>query len=283
VMKNCVVCHVQGTRNKETVCGSIFIEAATDDWREIMDSTVVIVTGLSFGLSFLFALGGIGSAIALIPVLHWYGIPLGTAKPTGLFVNTISMAGASYSNIRNKRLDFRLGIPLIISSSLLAPLGAWSTLFISRTVVLIILICFLIFSSMMMFFFKGSKYADQYREDRPLFLPSLIGASAGFLSGLLGVGGGGLISPMMILLGFNPKKVAAITAFVVPFSSLIGFISYSIMGTANWSLLLPAALAAWIGGYAGTNFMHLKLKPITVKRFLACLLLLLAVKMISLL
>ena len=248
-----------------------------------MDSTILIVTGLSFGLSFLFALGGIGSALALVPVLHWYGIPLGTAKPTGLFVNTISMAGASYSNIKNKRLDFRLGIPLIISSSLLAPLGAWSTLLVSRTVVMIVFICFLVFCSAMMLFFKGSKYADQYREDRPLLLPSLIGAAAGYLSGLLGVGGGGFISPMMILLGFNPKKVAAITAFVVPFSSLIGFISYSIMGTADWSLLLPAALAAWVGGYAGTHFMHLKMKAKTVKQFLACLLLLLAIKMIFLL
>jgi uncharacterized membrane protein YfcA len=249
-----------------------------------MDFTLLIVVALSFGLSFLFALGGIGSALALVPVLHWYGIPLGTAKPTGLFVNTLSMAAASYSNIKNKRLDFRLGIPLIVSSSLLAPLGAWSTLFIPHSVVLIVFICFLVFCAVMMLFFKGSKkYKDNYREDRPVFLPSLIGAAAGFLSGLLGVGGGGLISPMMILLGFNPKKVAAITAFVVPFSSLIGFISYSIMGTANWALLLPAALAAWLGGYMGTNFMHLKMSPKRVKQLLGGLLLLLAVKMIFLL
>lgn len=244
-----------------------------------MDTTVIVVTALSFGLSFLFALGGIGAAIALVPVLHWYGLPLATARPTGLFVNTLSMAGASYSNIKNKRLDFRMGIPLILSTSLLAPLGAWSTLFVPRSIVLIVFICFLIFSSSMMIFFKGSAYANQYRDDRPVLLPSLIGAVAGYLSGLLGVGGGGLISPLMILLGFNPKKVAAITAFVVPFSSLIGFISYSIIGIANWHLLIPAALAAWIGGYAGTHFMNSKMKPNTVKKLLGFLLLLLAIKM----
>jgi len=88
---------------------------------------------------------------------------------------------------------------------------------------------------------------------------------------------------MMILLGFNPKKVAAVTAFVVPFSSLIGFVSYVILGTADWHLLLPAALAAWVGGYVGTNFMHLKMKAKTVKQLLGCLLLLLAIKMIFLL
>ncbi len=248
-----------------------------------MNETTLIVTVLSFGLSFLFALGGVGSAIALVPVLHWYGIPLGTAKPTGLFVNTLSMAGASYSNIRNRRLDFRMGIPIIISSSLLAPLGAWSTTFISRTVVLVVFILFLFFCGIMMIFFKGSRYAGQFRQDRPIVLPALIGGVAGYLSGLLGVGGGSLISPLMILLGFNPKKVAAITAFVVPFSSLIAFVSYAIMGTADWSLLVPAALAAWAGGYAGTHFMHLKMQAATVKRLLGVLLLLLAVKMIFML
>ena len=248
-----------------------------------MNTTLLVITALSFVLSFLFALGGVGSAIALVPVLHWYGIPLGTAKPTGLFVNTISMVGASYSNIRNRRLDFRMGIPLILSSSLSAPLGAWSTLLIPRTVVLIVFILFLVFSASMLIFFRGKQYEGQYREDRPFVLPSLIGAVAGYLSGLLGVGGGGLISPMMILLGFNPKKVAAITAFVVPFSSLIGFISYSMMGTTDWTMLLPAGLAAWAGGHAGTHFMHLKMEPDTVKRLLGGLLVLLAIKMIFML
>ena len=73
---------------------------------------------------------------------------------------------------------------------------------------------------MMMLLFKGSKYKDQYREDRQVIGPLLTGVLAGFLWGFLGFGGGGGISPLMILQGFNPKKVATITAFAVPFSSL---------------------------------------------------------------
>ena len=102
---------------------------------------------------------------------------------------------------------------------------------------------------------------------------------AGYLSGLLGVGGGGLIAPLLILLGFNPKKVAVITAFVVPFSSLSGLIAYMAMGHAELWLMIPAAVAAYLGGSLGTRFMHDRLKPGTVKKFLGVLLLLLAVKM----
>jgi uncharacterized protein len=239
----------------------------------------LIVSLLAFGLSFLFALGGIGAAVALVPSLHWLGLPLLIAKPTGLLVNTLSMTGASVSNIRAQRLDFRLGVPIIVSSFLLAPLGAWSSHWIPTSVVLAIFTLFLAFSGVMLIFFRAGRFAGRYREDRPLLAPALIGAVAGYLSGLLGVGGGGLIAPLLILLGFNPKKVAVITAFVVPFSSLSGLLAYLAMGHAELWLMIPAAVAAYLGGGLGTRFLHDRLKPGTVKKFLGGLLLLLALKM----
>jgi len=107
---------------------------------------LVIVTALAFGLSFIFALGGVGAAVALVPVLHWYGLPLLMAKPIGLLSNTLSMTGASIHNIRAKLLDFKLGIPIIISSFVLAPVGAWSGQWIPKEVVLAIFVAFLLFS-----------------------------------------------------------------------------------------------------------------------------------------
>jgi len=240
---------------------------------------IFIVTLLAFGLSFIFALGGIGSAVAMVPVLHWFGLPLLVAKSTGLLVNTVSMTGASVHNIRAKRLDFRLGIPIIISSFLLAPLGAWSSTQIPKHIVLAIFALFLLFSGLMLIFFRTGKYENQFREDRPIIAPTLIGAGAGYLSGLLGIGGGGLIAPLMIMLGFNPKKVAVITAFVVPFSSLSGLMTYLVMGHTDLLLMIPAAIAAYFGGHLGTKVMHARFNPGTVKRVLGALLLILALKM----
>lgn len=88
-------------------------------------------------------------------------------------------------------------------------------------------------------------------------------------SGLLGVGAGGVVAPLMSMLGFNPKKIAAITAFVVPFSSLTGFIAYWYMGHINTDLLLPVGVGGCMGGYLGTNFMQTRLSPVMVKRFIA--------------
>jgi uncharacterized membrane protein YfcA len=245
-----------------------------------MDTTILIVIILSFSLSFIFALGGVGSALVIVPALAWIGLPFAQARSIGLFVNGVSMIGATYSNIKNKRLDFKLGLPIIAASILFAPFGAWFGHLIPTKYLLILFITFLFFSGMMMLFFRSSKYSNQYREDRPVTGPLLTGVLAGFISGLLGVGGGGVISPLMMMQGFNPKKVTTITAFSVPFSSLTAFITYALMGSVPWNLLVFAGISAWLGGYLGTIVMHQKMQPGTVKKFLGIIILLLAIRLI---
>jgi len=240
---------------------------------------MISIVLISFVASFIFALGGVGAAIVLIPVMIFMGIPITVAKPVGLFYNTVSLAGASVSNIKNKRLDFKLGIPIILFSFLFAAVGAYLSKFIPTHIVLFLFIAFLLFSGLMFLFFKGKKQ-EVYRKDRPYVALSLIGVIAGLLSGLLGIGGGGIISPLMLLLGFNPKKIAAITAFVVPFSSFAGFLTYWSMGKINWPLLFWVSVAGVGGATLGTMFMHKQLNPKTVKKILAIILLAMAVKMI---
>ena len=244
-----------------------------------MDLLIVTIFCLSFSFSFFFALGGIGSAAAIIPVLTWVGVPFNIARPTGLFINTLSMSGATYSNIKGKRLDFKLGLPVIGTSLIMAPIGAWSGHFFPTRYILIALILFLVFASCMLLFFKGVKHTTEYREDHPFIGPALVGVLAGFFSGLLGVGGGGLISPLLILQGVNPKKIAAITAFAVPFSSAAGFATYALMGAVAWKIWVVAGLAACCGGYLGTIVMHNKMQPAVVKKFLGVILLLVAVRL----
>ncbi|MBN1144135.1 MAG: sulfite exporter TauE/SafE family protein [Bacteroidales bacterium] len=240
--------------------------------------TEYLIGGISFVAAFIFSLGGVGAAVILIPVLVSFGIPIGIAKPVGLFYNTVSLAGASFSNIRNKRLDFRIAIPIIIFSFLFAIVGAWMSQYIPGKIILILFIGFLLFSGFMFLLHKRKEH-DSYREDRPYLPLSAIGALAGLLSGLLGVGGGGVISPLMFLLGYNPKKITAITAFVIPFSSFSGFLTYWAMGSINWKILVIASTAGIAGAMLGTMFLHNKMDTNSVKKILAVILLLMAIKM----
>ncbi len=239
----------------------------------------LLVFGVSLVAAFIFALGGVGAAIVLIPALVWLGVPIGTAKPVGLFYNTISLTGASINNIRNGRLDFRLGLPIIVSSLLFAAVGAYVSHYIPARVILWLFIAFLVFSGTM-FLLHKKRQEHEYRQDRPYLALSLIGAFAGLLSGMLGIGGGGIISPLMLMLGFNPKKITTITAFVVPFSSFSGFLTYWAMGSVDWKLTLVASLGGVIGATLGTHFMHSRLHHETVKKILAVVLFILAFKLL---
>lgn len=101
--------------------------------------TEYMIVGISFAAAFIFSLGGVGAAVIIIPVLVSFGIPIGIAKPVGLFYNTVILAGTSIWNIRNKRLDFKIGIPIIILSFLFAIVGAWISQFIPKNIVLILI------------------------------------------------------------------------------------------------------------------------------------------------
>ena len=239
----------------------------------------IIIFIISFAAAFIFSLGGVGAAIILIPILVSLGIPVNIAKPVGLFYNTVSLTGASINNIKNKRLDFKAGIPIIISSFLFAIVGAYISKYIPNRIILILFIGFLLFSGSM-FLFHKKKDLEKYRDDVPVIKLTLIGAFAGVLSGMLGIGGGGIISPLMLMIGFNPKKITAITAFVVPFSSFSGFLTYWAMGNIDWKILLIASTAGVAGATLGTIFMQKRLNPQAVKKILAIILLIMAVKLI---
>ena len=232
--------------------------------------------GITLVLSTLFSMGGVGSAIALVPVLSMMGLPLNLAKAIGLFVNTTSTITASIMNFFRGVLDFSFTLPLVISILIATPIGAWSSQFVPVVVVKWILVTFLIVSALLLLF-SNREAKVSYQKSWILFV---IGGSVGLLSGMLGVGGGALIMPLLILLGYDAKVAAYAVSFVIPFSSLGAFTTYLTFVEMNWTLLAVVAVAAMIGGYLGDFIMHYRLTPKQVKKLIAVLLLALAAKMI---
>ncbi|WP_188202980.1 sulfite exporter TauE/SafE family protein [Thermococcus camini] len=230
---------------------------------------------IAFILSIVFSIGGVGSAIAIVPVMGWLGVPLMTAKPTGLFINTLSMLSATLKNIRHGKLDVRFGLPILIMATAMSPIGAYSGKFIPHRIVLVVFVLFLLYSGTMMLFFRPRKRRGGGNH---VIEGSLIGGIAGFLGGLLGVGGGGIISPALILLGYEPKKVASTTALIVFFSSLSGFLTYWGMGTLDLKLLLWVSVPAIVGGWLGTHLMHFKMSSDQVKKMIGVIMYLIALK-----
>jgi uncharacterized protein len=106
-----------------------------------------------------------------------------------------------------------------------------------------------------------------------------VGGVAGFLGGLLGVGGGNFIVPALVGFGFDPKKASATTAFVVIFASFAGFLGHATLGGMDYLLLGLTAIGSAAGAALGSYLMSDKLKGRQVKIIIGLVLIVIAVKM----
>lgn len=231
---------------------------------------------LTLGFATLFSMGGVGSAIALVPTFSMMGLPLNLAKAIGLFINSASTITASFMNFFRGVLDIKFALPLIISILIATPIGAYSSQYIQKEIVEWILVAFLLISATLLIF---SKRESKVVYDKAWIL-YLIGGGVGLISGTIGVGGGALIMPLLILLGFDAKKAAYAVSFIIPFSSLGAFVTYLSFVHMDWILLGVVTVAAILGGFLGDFVMHYRLNATQVKKLIAVVLLLLAAKMI---
>ena len=108
---------------------------------------------------------------------------------------------------------------------------------------------------------------------------SLISGLAGFLGGMLGIGGGFLISPLLLWIGYRTKEAAATTAYIVTFSSFSGFLGHVGHMVINPVLLMVTVGAVIVASLLGSTFMAQKAKPQWVKTLYGVLLLGIAIKL----
>jgi len=236
----------------------------------------IIYGTLTLFLSILFSMGGAGSGVALIPILNLLGINFTLAKAIGLFAGATTTITSSIMNIKRKVVDYKFVFPIASMMLLFAPVGAYSSRFIDENIVKFLFMIMLFYSATMMMF--GKKKA-LFSIDN-IYTLFIVGGVVGFLSGLLGVGGGNILIPILTLLGFAPKKVAVAVSFVVPFSALSSFFTYASYVDLDYTLLFVVALSAIIGGYIGNYMMQFKLEQKHIKKLMALLLYILAFKLL---
>jgi len=233
------------------------------------------IFAVTFILSTLFALGGIGSATALVPILDMMGLNFNFAKAIGLFVNTSTTITSSIMNIKRKVLDIKFAFPLAISLAFTAPIGAYLSKFIPENFVKSLFVLFLFFAGSMILF---GKKEQKFNFTSPFIMP-VLGGIVGIISGLLGIGGGSLLLPILIMLGFDTKKVAVAMSFVIPFSTFTAFITYLSFTKIDWILLIITAIGAILGGIMGNYIMHFHLNQKQIKKIIGILMYIIAIKM----
>jgi hypothetical protein len=239
----------------------------------------LVLAGLvTFVLTSIFAMAGVGAAFVLIPVFLVFGVELHTAMATALLLNAIAMSVASATFIRKGLVEWRLVLPMLVLAVLASPVGVSVAQGLNRTLLLWLFVGFLLFAALMILFYRAKTRNTRVSTREALLLGLPVGGVAGFVGGLLGVGGGNIIVPALVGAGLEPKRASASASFVVLFASLAGFLAHVRVSGVDTSLLAATGFASAAGAALGAWLASEKLGGDQLKRIIALVLIAVAIK-----
>lgn len=241
-----------------------------------MDS-IFLFYFLLFLVAFLYASVGHGGASGYLALMAIFSVAPEVMKPTALLLNLFVSLTSFIQFYRGGYFKLKLFLPFALASVPFAFVGGLIS--VDASVYKQILGWLLLLPVFRFLFLSKFEVEEQKKHSLPLAI--FIGALIGFLSGLIGIGGGIILSPVLLLLHWaNMKQTAAISAlfiFVNSGSGLAGQLTKGIHFTTDMYLYV---LIAFIGGLAGAYYGAVKVKQIVLKYMLATVLLVAAVKLI---
>jgi uncharacterized membrane protein YfcA len=225
-----------------------------------------IIFILTWIISTLFAVAGVGAANTLIPIYYSLGIPFSIAAAAGLLLNVFSLSSATVNNGKKGRVLWKLGTIFLIPAVIMAPIGAFIGIHTPRKILLWIFVAFLGYTLYNLIRGRAKEETNKFSGNiKGYILGITVGAIAGFLGGLLGVGGGMIILPVLALIEKDYKKVSATAGYVALFSSASGFTSYLfLLRGISYDLWLVILIGGILGGFSGSYLMN-KMKTLYVK------------------
>jgi uncharacterized membrane protein YfcA len=239
---------------------------------------IALAALLTFVLTTVMAMAGVGAAFVLIPVFLALGVELHAAMATALLLNAVAMSVASVTFVRKRLVAWPLVLPMLALAVTASPFGVRLAQHLDRTLLLWLFVAFMVFASVMMLVYRPKPRPATGSAASALALGLPVGGVAGFVGGLLGVGGGNIIVPALVASGLEPKRAAASASFVVLFASLSGFLAHATTGVIGTALLASTAVASAAGAALGAWLASEKVGAEQLKRVIAIVLLAVAVK-----
>ena len=259
-----------------------FFDAVNFDFTVNMMSFSVILTAGIFLISLVLTMVGLGGGLIFSPLFIIFGFAKSDAAAVSLFLNLIAAGSAAFAYAGKKMVDFSLSVPLIVSSSLAAPAGAYMNVWIDPKPFLIIMSVVLALAGVRMAMSpKNEVEHAEISSRRKVFGGAAIGTVVGFIGGLLGIGGGIFIVPFLIyVLRIPTRTAAASSTFIVCFSSLTGFLGYASIWRIDWLFIVPAAAACIAGGQIGARTMSSRLKGKNIRLAFSAILFLMCARLV---
>lgn len=241
---------------------------------------IIILCVLFFFIGLLYSSVGHGGASGYIAILSFLIIAPLMISTTALILNLLVASTAFIFFYRAKHFEFALTWPFLITSVPMAFIGGMIR--ISAEIYMIILGAVLLFAA-----FRLNLDIKISRQKKTTKFPAipialLIGAGIGLLSGIVGVGGGIFLSPLILLMGWaDTKQTSATSAGFILINSSAGLLGRFLYGNfeLGTGFLIPFIIAAFCGGLVGSHLGANLLSGPTLRRILAIVLLIAAFKL----
>jgi uncharacterized protein len=228
-------------------------------------------------MAFLYASVGHGGASGYLALMAIFAIQPSLMKSSALILNLFVSITSFIQFYRGGYFRWKLFYPFALASIPMSFVGA--TLPITDSFYKKLLAIALIIAIVRMFFKPSETKLE--RQIPSFYLSLFIGGSIGLLSGMLGIGGGIILSPVILLLNWaNLKETAAVSALFIFVNSISGLIGLLTKGFQPNPQIYSWLIAAFIGGLAGAYFGSRKFNFPTLRYILAAVLLIACFKLV---
>lgn len=227
-------------------------------------------------ISTVYASAGFGGGSSYLAVLSLFSFSFIDLRMIALLCNISVVLTSSYLFYKNDLIPVRKVLPLILASVPLAYLGGKYK--IDENIFLVILGLSLFGAAILMLLSKNDK-----KQSLPNYTNAIYGGGIGWLSGVVGIGGGVFLSPVLHLSKWEiPKKIAATTSVFILTNSIAGLIGQ--ISTHGFQLdlkiIIPLIMSVFIGGQIGSRLSISRFDPKLVKRISAILILLVSMRIL---
>lgn len=234
---------------------------------------IVLLSIAFFAIALIYSSVGFGGGSSYLTLL---ALPISSLlpeqiRPTALICNVIVVTGGIIIFYREKQLSWREALPYMLLSVPMAFVGGLMKL--KNHDFFVLLASTLILASVFLWF-KTSKKDDGAEYKGNFAIKLFTGGAIGFLSGLVSIGGGIFLSPIMHFFRWSgAKRISAIASVFILVNSIGGLWGQFYNGIPNikWDFILPLVVAVFLGGQMGSRLGAKVFNPIYIKRITALL------------
>ena len=232
------------------------------------ETTVLILLSIVFfGIAYLSSSVGLGGGSCYTALLAVSSTSPAVIPLISLSLNLVVTSAGSYHFIRHRHASWRLIAPFLITSMPMAYLGG--SLQLPKTVFYSILFGSLILVVVRIFFYQKTSFSWDLSKKQQLVLSLAVGAILGFIAGVVGIGGGIYLVPLIVIFGLGSEKQAAASGAIFIWlnsvTGLVARIKHNSVAILDYSpLLLAVAAGGMLGAWLGAT----SLKPQTMQKIL---------------